>query len=337
MSHPLVENHTKLAFQLLLLADEEGRPLVVPVLKGTFDIQADGRCTLAEEQAPIEVSGKCWGDDPEKSSYRYEPEVAFFKPGTDVVLNGHACAPHSRATQVQVGLTVGPARKTALVQGDRVWFRSSAGPVISRPVPFEKVPLVYERAFGGWDKRDPDPNRHACEPRNPVGAGFRLTFEDGAALPNLEDPAALISSLADRPSPVGFGFVSPHWQPRAALAGTYDASWQKLRAPFLPTDFDRRHLNAASPGLVVGGYLRGGEQVTAMGVTPRGTLAFTLPSGPPPKVRVVRRLEPDLELRPNLDTVIIEPDESRLYLLWRAHAPLRNGPHDLKMIHMDAA
>jgi hypothetical protein len=57
----------------------------------------------------------------------------------------------------------------------------------------------------------------------------------------------------------GFGFISPHWQPRAGLAGTYDASWQASRAPLLPVDFDRRHLNAVSPGLVAPGYLRGGE------------------------------------------------------------------------------
>jgi hypothetical protein len=337
MSHALLENHTPFAFQPLLSIDEDGRPIVVPVVKGTFDIQPDGRCTVAESQLPLEMSGKCWGDDPETSSYRFEPEVAFFKPGTDVVLNGHAFAPHGRATQVQVGLTVGAARKTALVTGDRVWFRASTGPTISLPVPFEKIPLVYERAFGGWDKRDPDPNRHACEAKNPVGAGFRLSFDEGAALPNIEDPAMLVTSLADRPTPVGFGFVSPHWQPRAALAGTYDLVWQKTRAPYLPSDFDRRHLNAASPGLVVPGYLRGGEQVTAMGVSPRGTLAFTLPQIAPPTIRLVRRLEPDQELRPNLDTVIIEPDESRLYLLWRTYAALRNGPHDLKLIHLDAA
>jgi hypothetical protein len=337
MSHAKVDNKTPFTFASLLLVDEEGRSLVVPVLKATFDILPDGRCTVAEEQTPIEASGKCWGEDPETSSYRYEPEVAFFKPGTDVVLNGSACAPSGRATRVEVGLSVGPARKTAVVFGDRVWFRSTGGPAISSPVPFEKIPLVYERAYGGWDRRDPDPDRHAYEPRNPVGTGFRLAFEDGVALPNIEDPSALVRSVSDRPPPVGFGFVSPHWQPRAALAGTYDAAWQKNRAPFLPHDFDRRHLNAASPGLVVPQYLRGGEPVTAMGVTPRGTLAFTLPHVPPPVMRLVHRLEPDRELVGQLDTVIIEPDDSRLFLLWRAHAPLRNGPHDLKSIIVSAA
>jgi hypothetical protein len=33
------------------------------------------------------------GRGPEASSYRYEPEVAFTKPNTDVVVNGHAWAP----------------------------------------------------------------------------------------------------------------------------------------------------------------------------------------------------------------------------------------------------
>ncbi len=32
--------------------------------------------------------------------------------------------------------------------------------------------LIYERAFGGWDKADNDEANWRYEPRNPVGVGF---------------------------------------------------------------------------------------------------------------------------------------------------------------------
>jgi len=34
----------------------------------------------------------------------------------------------------------------------------------------------------------------------------------------------------------------------------------------------------------------------------------------------------------NLDTIIIEPDERRVQMLWRAHLILRNGPHDVRAV-----
>jgi hypothetical protein len=328
MGHPAIENKSRFALEVLYLVDEEFRPLVVAVIKGTFSV-ARGACQLAEKQLPVNPTGESWGEDPATSSYKYEPEVAFFKPATDVVLIGHAYPPRNGTGEMQVTLAVGPLRKTLQVFGERAWIRAGGRPVASRPVAFDKMPLVYERAFGGWDRRHTDPKFHASEARNPVGMGFRLSFEDGLRLPNIEDPSALIQRIEDRPQPAGFGFVSPHWQPRAALAGTYDAKWQAERAPLLAADFERAHLNAASLGLVAPGYLQGHEQVVAQGVTPDGFLSFLLPGVPSPQVRVVRKDEPDIDLTANLDTVILEPDEARVQVLWRACASLRNGPHDL--------
>jgi hypothetical protein len=336
MSHPEITNRTPFAFQALYLVDEEWRPLVVPVVKATLSLAPEG-CVIAEEQLPLSTSGEYWGKNPDTSSYRYEPEVAFFKPATDVVLNGHAYAARGTTRQMLVSLQVGPLSKQLLVCGDRVWFRSLGSLAASHPTPFEKMPLVYERAFGGWDRGHPDPARHHCEPRNPSGTGFRGTsgFQDGVPLPNIEDPQAPLRSFGDRPAPAGFGFLSPHWQPRAALAGTYDADWQRQRAPLLPKDFDRRHLNAASSGLISRGYLRGDEPVRALGVTPNGTLSFTLPALGPPRARIELATGVTSELALALDTVIIEPDEQRVQLFWRGHLVLRKGPLDVRAIEIE--
>jgi hypothetical protein len=339
MGHPAIENKTPYAFEPLFLLDEEARPLLVTLVKATFAIGPDGRCTVAEEQVPVNMEGETFGEDPEVSSYKYEPEVAFFKPATDVVLNGHAYAPRARATELTVSLRVGPVQKHARVSGDRVWFRVAGQVSATRAIEFERIPLQYERVFGGWDRTHPDSARHTFEPRNPVGVSYRPSgkFEEGVRLPNLEDPKVPMRSYGDRPPPTGFGFVSPHWQPRAPLAGTYDKRWAEDRSPLLPKDFDRRHLNAASPGLVAPSYLRGDETVAVVGVTPRGGLSFALPGAEPPAVRVGLRDGADQRLETNLDTVIIEPDEMRVLLFWRAHLTLRTGPHDVGAIEVTAA
>jgi hypothetical protein len=253
-----------------------------------------------------------------------------------VVLNGHACAPRAGTTEMSVGLKVGPLRKEALVFGDRGWFKSLGQVSASKPRPFEKIPLRWERAFGGWDRSHADPDRHACEARNPVGRGMRPSknFEEGLRLPNLEDPQQPLRKFGEVSPPAGFGFVSPHWQPRAGLAGTYDERWQKERAPLLPKDFDRRHLNAAAPGLVAPGYLRGDEAVVAAGVSAQGAWRFQLPAVPPPVVRLVLRDGTELDLETNLDTVIIESDERRVLLLWRGCLPLVRGPLDVSDIEV---
>jgi hypothetical protein len=338
MGQPEVENRTAFAFEALFLVDEAFRPLIVPLVKATFEIGGDGRLRRAEQQIPPNLGGECWGEDSETSSYRYEPEVAFVKPTTDVILIGHAHAPRKDTTEMRIGLRVGSLSKQALIFGDRVWFRAAGAVSATRPLPFEKMPLVYERAFGGWDRAHSDPRKHAFEPRNPVGTGYRGAggFEDGIRLPNIEDPSHPIHAIGDRPPPMGFGFTSPHWKPRAALAGTYDESWTKDRAPLLPRDFDRRHLNAASAGLVAPSYLRGDEPVAAVGVTPEGKLSFSLPAIPPPTVRVgVVDAEPRA-VALNLDTVIIEPDERRVILLWRGNMALRTGPHDVRTVEVSA-
>ncbi|HEY4184299.1 MAG TPA: DUF2169 domain-containing protein [Polyangia bacterium] len=334
MGHPAIENNTPFAFQALFLVDEEFRPLVVPLVKATFTVAADGRCALAEKQVPPNLEGECWGDDPETSSYKYEPEVAFMKPATDVVLIGHAWAPDTHTTEMRVGLRVGALSKQLLVTGDRVWFRTAGIVSATRPRPFEKIPLVYERAFGGWDRGHADESKHTFEVRNPVGTGYRRSggFAEDLHLPNIEDPRSPISGFGDRPAPAGCGFVSPHWQPRAQLAGTFDEAWQEKRAPLLPKDFERRHLNAASPGLVADGYLRGDETVAAVGLTPAGRWHCALPGLPPPPVEIELVGGAVTPLPLNLDTVIIEPDERRVMLLWRGHLALRTGPHDVKRI-----
>lgn len=331
MGHPETKNATPFAFEPIFVGNEDGRPVLVPLVRATFDITPAG-LVVAAAQAPVCLAGEPYGD-PETSSYRYEPECLLPKPATDVVLVGSAAAPRPGVTEVLVAFQVGPLRKGVRVVGDRGFFRSVGGVGMSKALPFERIPLVWERAFGGWDRSNPDEKKHECEYRNPVGVGFRgsgARWEEGLRCPNLEDPARPFKGWGDRPPPAGFGFVSASWEPRRKLGGTYDERWQKERAPLLPKDFTRAFLSSASPGLTAPGYLRGDEQVVVAGVRADVPVAFRLPGVPPPDVTVVRTRDPDQVVHTRLDTVIVDTDAGKVFMLWKGELVLRREPLEVR-------
>jgi hypothetical protein len=155
-------------------------------------------------------------------------------------------------------------------------------------------------------------------------------------MPNVEDPNHLIRRYGDKPPPAGFGFTSPDWQPRAQYAGTYDEAWDKERKPLLPNDFDARFFSSASPGLTAAGYLNGGEDVVAVNAAPTSPLRFKLPGVPAPVCRLGLRTGKTAVLRANLDTVIVNTDEMRVFLIWRSSARVVTGPHDVVAVDVGA-
>jgi hypothetical protein len=332
---PDIDNVTPFAFEPVFTLDEHGRQVLVPVVKATFDI-GDAGLTPAPAQRPVALAGEPYGD-PETSSYRWEPEAALPKPATDVVLLGSAVAPAGKATEAMVAVAMGPLRKVVRVVGDRVFFRSMGSIGISSPAPFEQLPLQWERAFGGWDRSDPDAAKHECDPRNPVGRGFRRKggrFEEGVLCPNLEDPGQPLRGWGDRPAPVGFGFTSSSWAPRPSLGGTYDEGWRKTRAPLLPADFSRRFLSAAAPGLIAPGHLRGDEKAAVSGATRGRPLAFRLPGSPPPEVLVVRDGMSDRRVQTALDSVVIDADARQVILIWKGELALRREPLEVAALQV---
>jgi hypothetical protein len=334
LGHPDIDNGTPFAFEPLFIADEELRPVVVTIIKATYTFDLNGSLQLADEQLPVNLAGEPWTDAP-VSSYKYEPEVALFKTATDVVLIGHAQPPGGGATQVDVGIKVGPVQKLARVFGNRFWVWTNQGVAASRTGPLERVALTWENAFGGHDLVNSTPARAQVEARNPVGTGFGkpLTKDgDHLRLPNIEDPKELIAEYGAVVAPCGFGFTSPSWHPRAAFAGTFDETWDQTRKPRLPADFDRRFFTAAAPGLVAPGYLQGNEDVVVLNATAVPRLAFRLPNVPAPTCRVAVRGREDVELRTRLDTVIVNTDDQKLFLLWRAYTTLSGGPHNVSAI-----
>lgn len=336
MAHPDIENRTSFALEHLFLNNEEARLVFVALVQATFDLEPGRGLIPSPNQPGPAFEGETWGRDSAVSSYRWEPVFAFVKPTTDVVLIGHALPSRLGATETQVVFRVGPVGKVLRVVGDRWWVRSGGAVMATAPRPFEQIPLTYERAFGGWDRSHPEPARHTFEARNPVGRGFRGPdglFEEGLALPNIEDPGEPIQRWGQAVTPVGVGFTSPHWWPRATLAGTYDEVWQRERMPRLPKNFDRRFFQAASSGLVTPTYLRGDEPVLVEGASAFRRLSFHLPGRAAPQCRVeVRNGKASLDMK--LDTVVVDADVPRVVLQYRGHIELKEGPHEVRSIEV---
>lgn len=303
--------------------DKNAYDYAAVVVKGTFDVKNhQDQLPVSQEQAPITEADECSGE-PGASSVKYESDTCYTKKGTDVVLVGHAYAKGGSARVVDVSLKAGHLSKTVRVFGDRMWCRALGAWRSTDPRPFDTMPLVYERAFGGEDKAHPNPSKHGLEQRNPVGTGFAVSGRaerlEELRLPNLEDPAELIRGWGDEPRPAGFGFIGRNWVPRTEYAGTYDEAWQKDRCPLLPDDFDEFFFNGAHPDLISKQHFKGGESVQVVNASKDGDLSFNLPKRSFDVTVWIKGEE--TAHSPNLDTVIIEPDDHRVILVWRATVP----------------
>jgi hypothetical protein len=324
-------NTTPFAAERTFVRDRDGGEVWIVAVKATFTILPDGTLELADQQEQV-IQAPEFAGEPGKSSLLYETDLVHTKLGTDVILHGHAYAFGGRpARSIDVALHVGTLSKTLRVIGDRIWQEGPIGLRVSEPEPFERIPIIYERAFGGVDDASEDSEKRGSELRNPIGVGFAMEAERlvEQPLPNLEDPNELISSWKQRPPPVGFGPIPRDWSPRVELAGTYDEAWERDRLPLVPSDFDDRYYQCAPEDQQVPGFLRGGEPVELHNLTPGGSLRFSLP-----RAYLVFNTRFGRQIvghRAKLHTVILEPDFPRVIVVWHTSLPCHRQDHLLEV------
>lgn len=324
-----LDNRTPFAAERTWTRDRNGAEVWLVAVRCAFGITPDGSTTVADEQPPVVRAPEYIDpDNPVTSSLKYDADLVRTKTTTDVVVLGHAYAPGGEpATEIEAGFRVGPVAKRLRIVGDRAW-RDGA---ISSPRPFTRMPIVYERAYGGIDP----PSRETPLPQwsmeNPIGTGFALSEAgvDGLRLPNIEYADRRVQRWNDRPSPAGFGPVPAHWQPRVRLAGTYDERWQQERFPLLPHDFDDRHCQCAPADQQAPQFLMGGEPVVLLNLTPTGRLQFELPRLYLGFETFFLTGERHVHEKARLHTVIVEPDVPRVSLVW--HTSLECHPKVYKL------
>jgi hypothetical protein len=308
-------NATPFAVHRGVLLSPEGAHLWTICIKGTYTLPADGRIAIHDKQEPV-TPHPIFLDEAGRSTLLRENEFVCEHPGTAVTLNATAHAPGgNEVTQLEVGVSIGALRHRLRVVGDRVWTAGRRKRLVpTAPRPFLRMPVTWERAYGGVDRRS-----GAAHAANPIGRGWFTESADamGQALPNIEWPDAPTPEPGASVEPAGMCAVAASWSPRLELAGTADEAWSNTRAPLWPADWSPWYHNAAVRALQSSTKLRGGEEVLLTHLSPTAALRFRLP-----------RVHFDLRTtftdgrtvagEVGLDRVIIEPDAQRLVMLWRS-------------------
>ncbi len=326
-----VGNLTPFATGSTAVIDKHGARHWVVAVKATFSILPDGSTEIADEQPEPLLMPEYFGE-PGASSLRYEADLVDGKPGTDVLVLGTAYAPEGKpCTKMNVGLRFGSLQKSLTVYGDRVYERNRAGlPEVSAPVPFLEMPIVYERAFGGFDQEDPNPQLQKMFFPNPVGCGVAAKSSRllGKPVANIEFP----DGAHRKNEAPGFGPLCSYWDPRRRYQGTYDGAWVQSQKPLLPLDYDPRINMCAPVDQQVEPHLRpGGVEVMLVGLTRGGRLGFRLPD---PYFGFRTHFgsytkRPPVEHRAQLHTVIIEPDYPRVSMVWHTRLSCGNAIDDI--------
>jgi uncharacterized protein YjbI with pentapeptide repeats len=234
----------------------------------------------------------------------------------------------SNRQPVSAHVTVGPLSKQLAVYGDRTF---SAVGTISSPLPFSRMALTPENAFGGSGFAE-----------NPHGKGFpalgaNQNAQAGQSLPNVENPAQLISSHSDRPHPAGFWALSPDSPRRMRHLGTFDEAWKRTRWPHLPMDTDPAYFQAAPEDQQLNGYFAGDERIEIQNMHPQAAVIQTSLPGQRLRVLVARDgssggIE---EYRAHIETVWLFVDSLTGFQLFRSVIPTADADaHDITHVYL---
>jgi len=316
-----------------------GEAYGVSLIRGCFLLKKDPdseqwQLQKADDQGEI-FSQDQFNGEPGKSSLQYETDYVSYKSGTDIIANATARTPKGVKKPFWgcgIKVTDGKGKtlinKILRVSGKRIWKKNLVGWSLEDPVPCKEVKIRYENTYGGaaikYDKNGEVVSIKKLNKYNPVGVGnIHYTDTSHAHIaPQIESLDEPLGSALDESKPHGFGFIARGWQPRLALAGTYDEKWLKEKHPLLPDDFNIEHNRSASTGMALPYYLKGGEKIILKHFLFDDVLvSFKLPSYRFLSGLVLEDGGPLLQPL-ELDTVLLDIEHEdieqwRIYLSWR--------------------
>jgi len=201
--------------------------------------------------------------------------------------------------------------------------------------PFSEQDISYAQAFGGTHPMADDPELRHCYLDNPVGRGWfphAIATADivGMPLPATEELGQPVDSPSGDYRPMALGPIARSWPLRAGFAGTYDEAWLADCFPFLPADFDTRYYQAAPPDQQTD-YLRGGEDVLLLNLTPQERAGFRVPKLEVPVTFFLKNGGHET-VQAIIDTLLIETDARRLEITWRTSRPLKRNMFEIAQV-----
>ncbi|MFS8069135.1 MAG: DUF2169 domain-containing protein [Byssovorax sp.] len=276
----------------------QGRLHVTVVVKASFSFALDAAMERIEPEEILRA--EVHHNKNPMRSIRATGDLAPFQPLCDVVLTGHACAPSGTtvdalSVRLVVFREVPIIDKTLYVRGDTQGAETT---------PFERIPLMYERAFGGIGWED-----------NPLGVGAGAATS--AKSPNVIDPAEPKRVAA-------FGPISRGWPLRKRLLGTADRKALDRPIAEIPAGFDWAYYQSA-PIDQRAEYLHGNEWIILDGMNPaHGHIQSYLPGA-----RAFARVHGVADggsghlLTLSADTLRIDADALVCSVTWRASFPVQ--------------
>lgn len=298
-----IENTTPFTCHGCFLKDHMARSLWCLFLKAGFGIRPDKAPLFLSAQPPVLVGPQFDGP-----ALVADSDICPPKPLCDFTLTGHAQPPPGKGRDGwPVTARIGAWRKTLHVLPAAVWrdgaVRVSRGDA--------------EPASLGWDSAAPGPQGPEG-PENPQGPG---PGQDGP-LPRLVAPGE--THLSGQP--VAFAPLARSRPARQRLGGTYDARWQRQRAPLLPADLDPHFWQSAPRDQWLDPATLPGAEVELTGVRPE-PLRFRLPQiGLEMATRFSGRWT---QQEPRLQTVAMDIDRMQLTLVWAGYLPIAAAQNDI--------
>ncbi|MCC6557372.1 MAG: DUF2169 domain-containing protein [Polyangiaceae bacterium] len=314
-------NDTGLVFDAIPWRLSPPRDCFTVIAKATCDLVPGAPAAPRREAEPL--SGEIL--DERGAGAAHPSDLALYKVRADVVLTGHAWAPGGEAREAEVSFRFGHEgnafERRVLVLGDRVWTRAGKLQKPSAPAPFHRMPLSYDRAFGG-PGFDP----------NPIGVGLfdpmRPASRGPAPLPGLEDPAQRIRTPRQTPDPACFAPVPQAWRDRAARRNP-----RRGGSPLLPEDLDWTRFQAA-PRAQQLAFLAGDEPFAIAGAHPHHPVIEGALPGIRARCFAVRKGRVE-EIPMRLDTVAFDLDALKITLVWRGAAGVADErAPDLTALHL---
>lgn len=246
------------------------------VVKATFAIDPSG--ALETSTAELATGERTYESSPTRS-VELSSDLAPYKARCDVTLVGHAYPPGGRpATHASTRLAI------VRDDGSRPLDKTLQ---VSERQPFERVPIVYERAVGGPGEA------------NPYGT-----------------EAPTIVDVADAKRPGGYGPISRFSPPRKQLVRGVDRQALEGALLELPETIAWDYFQSAPRDQQID-YPRGGEWLVLDGVhptLPRVQLRLPAARG---AARVFAHGAPGRPIDLVCDTVAIDADRMRLSMVWR--------------------
>jgi len=276
-----------------------GKLQLTIVIKARLQIRHGEMMQLASKPK-LESRDVHHGGDPTRSVCRASDMVPF-RPRADVWMTGHAHAPAGRPVRVAL-VRLGLYQGSVALLDKMVYVQGDLGPE-GKAALFERVPLTFERAYGGIG-----------HDLNPVGVGA----DEREQQPNVIDPV-------NAENPAAFGPISRYWKARRQHVSTQVRRALDKKLIEIPDDFSWSYFQAAPHDQQVP-YLRGDEWLVIDGV--HATLLRLQTRLP--KIRgVARFIDADgdtegEEVAMAADMLSVNADEQTCELSWRGIVPVQS-------------